>query len=85
MVEGRENLHVVSFMRAIEDFPEYLLDEARWLGIFSTARKAKEAVTFYLSLKEYSGYSEENFYISECKLNEKQWLEGTCECENEEE
>jgi|GEM_PF-4671255 hypothetical protein len=71
-----EVAYVLSFMYDYEVDEDLKMDHAAWLGIFSSYKKAQEALAFYRALKEYEKFPEECFYIGKYPLNKKHWTTG---------
>jgi len=60
-------------------------DETKIIGIYSSEEKAEEVKEQFKTIKGFSRFSEECFFIDEYQLDQNHWVEGfiTWDGENE--
>lgn len=50
--------------------------KVKMLGVYSTKRKAEQAILKYLRLPGFKDYTKSCFYITKYKIGELHWTEG---------
>ena len=55
---------------------EFLTDEVKILGIYSSEKKAMQAKKEYQHKKGFECYDEDSFYIDKRELDKNQWEDG---------